>query len=125
MNKKEENENTDLIKINDISVGAIIGTEDYEREAKQELILNITIFTDLKKAGNSDSLAHTIDYSALESRVRDMVENSSFQLIEALAEKVARMALELDKASKVRVSVKKPSALNMTGSAEVEITRRI
>ena len=125
MNKKEENENTDLIKINDISVGAIIGTEDYEREAKQELILNITIFTDLKKAGNSDSLAHTIDYSALESRVRSIVENSRFQLIEALAEKVARMALELDKASKVRVSVKKPSALNMTGSAEVEITRRI
>ena len=123
MNKSEEDENSDLIKINDISAGAIIGTEDYEREAKQELVLNITIFTDLRKAGNSDSLAHTIDYSALESRVRSMVESSSFQLIEALAERVARITLELEMTNKVKVSVKKPSALNMTGSAEVEITR--
>ncbi len=121
---KENNQNTDLVKINDISIGAIIGTEDYEREAKQELILNITIFTDLKKAGNSDSLTDTIDYSVLESRVRSMVENSSFQLIEALAEKVARIILELETTDKVKVSVKKPSALNMTGSAEVVITRR-
>ena len=121
---KEEKQSADLIRINDISVGAIIGTEDYERETRQEIILTITIFTDLREAGNSDSLAHTIDYSALESRVRDMVENSSFQLIEALAEKVARITLELERANEVKVSVKKPSALNMTGSAEVEVTRK-
>ncbi len=123
MNKSEEDENSDLIKINDISAGAIIGTEDYEREAKQELVLNITIFTDLRKAGKSDSLDHTVDYSALESRVRSMVENSSFQLIETLAEKVAQITLGLEMTDKVKVSVKKPSALTMTGSAEVEITR--
>ena len=123
MNKTEENRYTDLIKINDISVGAIIGTEDYERKTKQELILSITIFTDLRKSGNSDSLAHTIDYSALESQVRSTVASSSFELIEALAEEVARITLKLERADKVRVSVKKPSALNMTGSAEVEITR--
>jgi len=123
MNKTEESRNTDLVKINDISAGAIIGTEDYERETKQELRLSITIFTDLRKAGKSDSLTHTIDYSTLESQVRGTVENSSFELIEALAEEVARIALELEMTDKVKVSVKKPSALNMTGSAEVEITR--
>lgn len=123
MNKKEKNEYIDLIKINDISAGAIIGTEDYERETKQELRLSITIFTDLRKAGKTDSLEHTIDYSSLESQVRSTVENSSFELIEALAEEVARIALELEMTDKVKVSVKKPSALNMTGSAEVEITR--
>jgi len=123
MNKKEKNEYIDLIKINDISAGAIIGTEDYERETKQELRLSITIFTDLRKAGKTDSLEHTIDYSSLESQVRSTVENSSFELIEALAEEVARIVLELEMTDKVKVSVKKPSALNMTGSAEVEITR--
>lgn len=121
---KKDDQSSDLIRINNLSVGAIIGTEGYERERKQELILTITIYTDLRKAGNSDSLEHTIDYSALESRVRYMAENSSFRLVEALAEEVARITLKLEKVSKVKVSVKKPSALNMTGSAEVEITRR-
>ncbi|MFP4135637.1 MAG: dihydroneopterin aldolase [Candidatus Acetothermia bacterium] len=116
-------EGYDKIKINGISVGAIIGTEDYERESRQELILNLTIFTDLERAGETDDLMYTIDYAELESRIREAVRNSSYQLVEALAEEVAIMALESPRAKRVKVAVKKPAALNMTKSAEVEITR--
>lgn len=123
MNGGFSEDEMDRIKINDLSVGAIIGTEDYERESRQELILTLTIYTDLERAGNTDDLKYTLDYSELESRIREMVRSSSFRLVEALAGEVARMALEMEGAEKVRVSVKKPAALNMAGSAEVEITR--
>lgn len=124
MSQNPSEEDMDKIKINDLSVGAIIGTEDYERESRQELILSVTVYTDLERAGNTDNLEYTLDYSELESRIREMVRGSSFQLVEALAEEVASMALEMGKAKKVSVSVKKPAALNMTRSAEVEINRR-
>ncbi|MBS3765427.1 dihydroneopterin aldolase [Candidatus Bipolaricaulota bacterium] len=123
MSQNPSEEEMDKIRINDLSVGAIIGTEDYERESRQELILSVTVYTDLERAGNTDGLEYTLDYSELESRIRKMVRKSSFQLLEALAEEVAGLALGMRKAKKVKVSVKKPAALNMTRSAEVEITR--
>ncbi len=123
MSQNPSEEEMDKIRINDLSVGAIIGTEDYERESRQELILSVTVYTDLARAGNTDGLEYTLDYSELESRIRKMVRKSSFQLLEALAEEVAGLALGMRKARKVKVSVKKPAALNMTRSAEVEITR--
>lgn len=116
-------EEPDRIKINDLSVRAIIGTEDYEREARQELLLNLTLFTDVKKAGKTDELQYTIDYSRLKENIVEMVDQSNFQLIEALAEEIARIALRCERVEKVKVSVSKPGALNLAGSAEVQITR--
>ena len=116
-------EEQDRIKINDLSVRAIIGTEDYERETRQELLLNLTLFTDVKKAGKADELQYTVDYSQLKQKIVEMVEQSNFQLIEALAEEIARIALSYERVEKVMVTVSKPGALNLASSAEVQIKR--
>ncbi len=116
-------EEQDRIKINDLSVRAIIGTEDYERETRQELLLNLTLFTDVKKAGITDELQYTVDYSQLKEKIVEMVDESNFQLIEALAEEIARIALSYKRVEKVKVTVGKPGALNLASSAEVKIVR--
>ncbi len=113
----------DQIRINDLSVRCIIGTEGYERVEKQEVIVNLTLFVDLTEAGRRDELEYTVDYSDLKGRIYEMAEESDFQLIEALAREIADVALEYDRVEKVKVSVKKPLALRFTRSAEVEITR--
>lgn len=129
MNSKADGEDysrekvPDKIKINDLSVRAIIGTEPYEREDEQELILNLTLFTDIEKAGRTDSLEYTVDYSELKERIVELARESDFLLIEAMAEEVARIALSDESVEKVKVSVRKPAALNLAESAEVEITR--
>ena len=113
----------DKIKINDLTVRPIIGTEDYEREAEQEVIVNITLYADLARAGETDDLDYTVDYSDLKGEVYDMAEESEFQLVEALAEEIARISLTYEGVEKVRVSVQKTTALRFTRSAEVEIVR--
>lgn len=113
----------DKIKINDLSVRTIIGTEDYEREARQEVIVNITLFTDVSEAGNTDELTNTVDYSELKNEIHEMTVESEFKLIESLAEEIARIALAYTGVVRTKVSVQKPSALRFTRSAEVEIVR--
>lgn len=113
----------DKIKINDLSVRTIIGTEDYEREARQEVIVNVTLFTDVSEAGNTDELTNTVDYSELKNEIHEMTVESEFKLIESLAEEIARIALAYPGVVRTKVSVQKPSALRFTRSAEVEIVR--
>ncbi|MBS3735689.1 MAG: dihydroneopterin aldolase [Candidatus Bipolaricaulota bacterium] len=115
----------DRIKINDLSIRTIIGTEDYERESKQEVIVNVTLFTDVSVAGSADELERTVDYSKVKNEIYEMAVNSEFKLIESLAEEIARIALAEDGVARTKVSVQKPSALRFTRSAEVEIVREI
>ncbi|MFW6006269.1 MAG: dihydroneopterin aldolase [Candidatus Bipolaricaulota bacterium] len=115
----------DRIKINDLSVRTIIGTEDYERESKQEVVVNVTLFTDVSQAGSTDELENAVDYSKVKNEIYEVAVDSEFKLIETLAEEIARVALTEDGVSKTKVSVQKPSALRFTRSAEVEIVREI
>lgn len=115
----------DKIKINDLSIRTIIGTEEYERETRQEVVVNVTLFTDVTEAGKTDELKKTIDYSKLKKEIYKMAVDSEFQLIESLAEEIARIALAYNGVDRTKVSVQKPSALRFTSSAEVEIIREI
>lgn len=114
----------DKILIKDILVRCIIGVNDDERREKQDVIINISISVDLRQAGRSDDFRDTIDYRGVKKRVVAMVEGSDFQLLEALAERIAEICLEHPMASEVRLTVEKPGALRFARSVGVEITRR-
>ncbi|MFB6290990.1 MAG: dihydroneopterin aldolase [Candidatus Bipolaricaulia bacterium] len=113
----------DKIKINDLSIRTIIGTEGYEREDEQEVIVNLTLFVEDIKAGDTDELRDTVDYSKLKNEIYGTVKDSEFKLIESLAEEIAGIALDYVGVARTKVSVQKPSALRFTRSAEVEIVR--
>lgn len=113
----------DKIKINDLSIPCIIGTEPHEREDKQKIIFNLTLFVNLQEAGKTDDLSKTVDYSKLSQEIYEMVTRTNFHLIETLAYRVADMVLKHDHVKKVIVSLKKPSALPLANSTEVQIAR--
>ena len=113
----------DRIRIRDLSVRCIIGVEDAERRQKQDVIINLVIYTDLQRPGRSDDFADALDYSA-KKRVVALVENSHRRLLEALAEDIARLCLEYAAVQAVRVSVDKPGALRFARSVAVDIKRR-
>jgi len=119
-NKKDS---LDKIKINDLSIPCIIGTEAYEREDKQQVILNLTLFVDLEAAGKNDELSKTVDYSKLSKEIYEMVVETKLHLIETLAHRVADMVLNHNRVKKAIVSIKKPSALPLAKSTEVQIVR--
>lgn len=119
-NKKDS---LDKIKINDLSIPCIIGTEPHEREDKQKIIFNLTLFVNLQEAGKTDDLSKTVDYSKLSQEIYEMVTRTNFHLIETLAHRIANMVLKHDHVKKVIVSLKKPSALPLANSTEVQIAR--
>lgn len=113
----------DKILIKDLLARCIIGVNDDERKEKQDVIINIVLWADLRKAGKTDCFADTIDYRGIKKRVVTEVESSSYYLIEALAERIATICLEDPRAEQVQVTVEKPAALRFARSVGVEITR--
>ncbi len=113
----------DRIIISDLSARCILGINAEERRDKQEVVINVTLTTDLRTAGASDRLAHSVDYRAVKKSILAVVEGSHYQLLEALAEAVARTCLDFPGVSSVQVRVDKPFALRFARSVAVEITR--
>jgi len=114
----------DKIRIRDLHLRTIVGVHDWERTEKQDVILNIVLTIDLAKPASTDRLENAVNYRELKKRIMEMVENSSFQLIETLATKVAEVCLENPEVEEVTVTLDKPGALRFATSVAVEITRR-
>lgn len=114
----------DHIFIRDLSLRCIIGANESERREKQDVLINIVLAADLKKAGMSDRFEDAIDYRIVKKEIVKMVESSSYCLIEALAETIAGICLKHADVIEARVQVDKPSALRFARSVAVEITRQ-
>jgi len=113
----------DRIKIKDLLLRTIIGVNDWERREKQDVIINIEIFCDLKKSSNSDNISDTLDYKDIKKKIVRAVEDSSFYLVEALAGKIADLCINYPSVKKVCVEVDKPGALRFARSVSVTIER--
>jgi dihydroneopterin aldolase/D-erythro-7,8-dihydroneopterin triphosphate epimerase len=113
----------DRIYIRDLALRCIIGVYPEERKNRQDIIINVTMETDLRAAGRSDSLADTVDYKAVKLAILDFVEKSSFQLIESLAEGISAICLKDPHVQSATVTIDKPGALRFCRSVAVEVTR--
>ena len=113
----------DRILIRDLQARCIVGINPEERREKQDVVINIAIYTDLRTAGRSDRFEDAVDYRAIKKQIVAFVEQSHCQLIEALAEAIADICLQRKAARRVRVRVDKPSALRFARSVAVEIIR--
>jgi len=114
----------DRIRICDLLVRCILGINESERREKQDVLINLTIYTDMRKAGKTDRIEDSVDYRALKKRVLAMVESSQYFLEEALADAVAELCLSEPRVLQVEVRVEKPNALRFARSVAVELTRK-
>lgn len=113
----------DRIHIRDVALRCIVGVYEEERTNKQDVIISITLHADLGKACATDDFQDALDYKAVKQKIVALVEESTFFLIEALAEAIARACLEFDGVERVDVTVEKPGALRFARTVAVEITR--
>lgn len=114
---------SDRIHIRRMRLRCVIGDYPEERADKQEVVVDLTLHADLRTAGASDRLEDTVDYAAVEAEVAEMVQASDFNLMEALAERIAEICLSRPGVEAVTVRVDKPGALQFAGSVGVEIFR--
>lgn len=113
----------DTIYINDLVIPCIIGVFENERIEKQQIIINIALSVDTRKAGKSDNLKDTVNYHELSLQIAELVEKSKFYLLEKLAQKIADMCLKDKKVKQVTVRIEKPKAVKLAKSSAIEITR--
>ncbi len=103
------------------------GTLQAEHELGQPFVVSVELHLDLQPAGTSDDLTKTVDYGEVHRMARQIVQGSSVQLIETLAERIAAGTLDEHPAVEaVKVRVAKPHVrlddTVLAGSA-VEILR--
>lgn len=97
-----------------------------ERELGQRFVVDVEMALDLRPAGESDELAHTVNYGAVYDTVRTIVEGPPCNLIETVGERIAARILEgYEAVEEVRVCVRKPEVAikGVLAAAEVEIVR--
>lgn len=113
----------DKILIKDLQARCILGIKEDERREKQDVIINLILYTDLRKPGKTDRIEDAVDYKLVKKRVLSIVEDSQFYLVEALAERITEVCLENSAIQQVQVCVEKPAALRFARSVGVEILR--
>lgn len=84
------------------------GTLPEERRLGQRFIVDVTLDTDLRRAGTSDELNATVNYAEVLTLVKAIVEGPPCKLIETVAERIAKRLLAVKRVTAVDVCVKKP-----------------
>lgn len=102
------------------------GVTPEERAEPQPFEVDLLLRHDLSRAGRTDELADTIDYASLFELAREVVEERSFHLAEALAAAIAEAVLAEHPVDDVEVRLRKPKAPlpGAFGTVEVRIRRR-
>lgn len=100
----------DTVTLTGLRVRGFHGVFAHERRDGQDFVIDVVIELDTRPAAVSDDLADTLDYGALAQRVSAVVAGDPVDLIETLAERLARAALEDPHAQAVTVTVHKPQA---------------
>lgn len=93
-----------------------------ERRDGQVFRVDLTLGLDTRAAAASDDLHDTVDYATLVGAVRTAIETGPVDLIETLAERIARICLADARVSWADVTVHKPSAPIEAMFADVTLT---
>ncbi len=115
----------DKIIIKDLLVRSIIGINPDERVNKQDILINIVMFADIRNAGVSDDIKTSVNYKSVTKRVIKHVEESSDFLVEKLVSDLAYIILSEFNLERVQVRVEKPGALRFARSVGIEIDRTL
>jgi len=113
----------DKIIIKNLLARGIIGVNDWERKRAQDILINVTLFTDTTRAAASDDIKDCVNYSTMSKKVLAHAESANRLTVEALANDLAKVCLEENGVQKVIVRVEKPGAVRFAESVGVEIER--
>lgn len=113
-----------IIRLEGLSLFGHHGARPFEKEAGQRIDVDLELVSLDDRAERSDRLADAVDYDALNRTVRDVVEQRSFHLLEALGAAVAETVLARFPVRSVRLRlVKQNLGWTTGGRAVIEIVR--
>jgi len=114
----------DKVFIKNLEIDAIIGIYDFERTTAQKVVLDLEMAWDNQLAAKSENIEDALNYKTLSDHLKDYVGSSQFQLIETLAEQIAKIVLDEFHVQWVSLTLHKPDALDGATDVGVKIVRQ-
>lgn len=114
----------DIVFIQSLHIETIIGVHAFEQNAPRPLLIDLEMGTDIREAASSDRIRDAVDYSAVADAIAKLAAGRRFQLLETLAETLARMLFERFPIASLSLSIGKPGAVEAARTVGVRISRR-
>ena len=108
-----------IIHIKNLRLKANIGTDDCERNNKQDIIINVKIEYDGTKAAETDNLNDTVNYYKITKQIIEEVEQSEFLLLEKLANHILQIVMQEPLVETATIEVDKPHAIHQADSVSI------
>ncbi|HLS83524.1 MAG TPA: dihydroneopterin aldolase [Arenimonas sp.] len=113
----------DKVFIEGLQIECVIGIYDWERKIRQPVLLDIEMAFDNTRPAGTDAIEDTLDYKAVSKRLIQFVSESSFGLVETLAERCAAIILDEFGVRQLRLKLSKPGAVRGARAVGVIIER--
>jgi 7,8-dihydroneopterin aldolase/epimerase/oxygenase len=110
--------------VRDLEIVASVGVYEHEKRYEQRVFISVDLAVRDDYDGKSDRLEDVLDYSRLVDGIARLVQSEHVNLLETLAERIARHCLEDGRVESVRVRIEKPDAMPLCRSVGIEIERR-
>ncbi len=111
-----------IIRVKYLSLRTLIGFKPHEKKHKQDVIIQIKLEVDTSAVENNDDYQSEsfYDYRSMTKSIIKLVEESQYDLLEALTSRVLDEIMSNPLVKKARVEIEKPHALRYSRTVSVE-----
>src|SRR5262245_6415528 len=109
--------------VRDLEIVASIGVYEHEKRYEQRVLISADLWVRDEYDGRSDRLADVLDYGKVVDDIVMLVQSEHVNLIETLAERIARQCLVDRRVERVRVRIEKPDVARSFKAVGIEIER--
>jgi dihydroneopterin aldolase len=113
----------DKVHIVGLNIQTTIGFFEWEKQIKQTLVIDLAMGWNTALAAENDELAKTLDYAEISEKIAEFANNNPVDLIETLAERMAKFLMETYHIPWLKLKVAKPNAVHNALTVAVEIER--
>lgn len=110
-----------IIKIKNLRLRTVIGIFDWEKTIDREIIINAEIASKTAQALYSDNISDTIDYDQLILKIKNLVANNRFKLVEKMAQTLMDEILKDKRISRCKLEIDKVGAVENVDSFSITI----
>lgn len=111
------------IKVENLRLRAYIGFQDWERNKLQDVVISYSFKYNATRATENDRVDFAVNYKTLTKQIIKLIDNCSFDLIEAMAEVIYEHIENFDpRIREIDVCVEKPHALRFADNVMVKIS---
>ncbi|MDX2083240.1 MAG: dihydroneopterin aldolase [Rickettsiales bacterium] len=110
-----------IIKIKNLTVNTIIGIYDWEKKVDRKIVINVELTTNFTKSTQSDDISDAIDYDEIIKKIKDLVANNRFQLIEKMAQSMMNVILSDQRINKCKLEIDKVGVVEALDSFSVTL----